>query len=320
MPSGSGRAPAAAGVALAMLLGACWNEPAASPPTAGSLERSLHYTPERAERLVADRDQAIAVCMEERGFRWLGAPPEPQLTASPHGLYQLETPQATRDYRLRYGYGVVQQVYVLQQTGRQFRRGDPQTRYVARLDPTSRDDYEAALFGDAVVGGRGCTQRAIAATGGPAALGDDTELVRTYGDAIHDYLNDPRVERIEARVLECMREEGFEYENFEAIETRFQLELNELVGGEATFDARGRLHFSWGPGRSGKLRIARAPLERLLEQELETAAREVQCRDEYRSELGDILAEYSAPVIEEYRAQIERAAAAYLSAAERGGG
>jgi hypothetical protein len=231
--------------------------------------------------------------------------------ASPHGLYQIETPDAIRDYRLQYGYGVVQQVYVLREAGRHFERGDRQARYLAHLNPELRDEYEIALHGDPSIREPGCMEQAIAATGGPAALGDDAELVSAYGEAIHDYVNDSRVEEIESKVLECLAEHGFDYESVEDIEIDFQLELLDIVGGESQFDDQGRLHFEFGPGEGGTLRIPRADLDRLRTDELETAEREVRCRDEFRKELGEILAAYAAPIIDEFRSEIERAAAAY---------
>ncbi len=88
-------------MALVLLLGsatACGSLPETGP-TAGSLEDALRYTPERADLLRAARDSLVARCMRDRGFRWTAPPRDAILTASPHGVYDLETPQATRAYR-----------------------------------------------------------------------------------------------------------------------------------------------------------------------------------------------------------------------------
>ncbi len=212
---------------------------------------------------------------------------------------------------MTHGYGIAEQVRVIQAAGRQFRQGDPQARYVAGLDRSAAEEYEAALFGGAAGATPGCLPSAVDATGGPAALGDDRDLVHAYGEALHRYRTDGRVRDIEAGVLGCMADRGRAFERYDDIEAHFQIELHRLVGGTADFDEQGRLRFSWGPSGDRPLRIPRAGLDRIREEELSVARTEVVCRDRHAAELAGILAGHSAPVIAEYRPSIREAALVY---------
>jgi hypothetical protein len=276
------------------------------------LETAIGYTPERARALADRRNGLIQDCMAAAGFSWSAPFESALLTASPHGLFGLETPESVRRYRLQYGYGAAQRVYVLLEEERQFAAGDPNAEHLSGLSPERQEQYAATLLGP-----RGCEQTAIAATGGAAALSDTEPLATAYAAALDAYRSDPAVQRAEDQVLRCLRDEGHDFPNQEAILENFLTELGALVGGSVQRDEQGRLSVIFGAIDEGSppVRVATSALDGLAAREAEVARDEVACRDQHSDELGQALARHVRNPLEQHAGTIRSAAEAYRAAA-----
>lgn len=243
--------------------------------------------------------------MAASGFEWEPDARDAIYTKSPHGLFSLVTPQATRAYRLKYGYGAAQEIYSLQESERQFREGSTNDRYLQRLALDRRNEFFRALNGANSTSTPGCLQAATRETGRVNLMEGDA-LGVAYGAALHRMKQSSDFARLEDSVLDCMRSAGYEYGSHAKISEHFRNRLIKLTAAEVSSDGSGRLQYRFGSltEQSKPLRIPTAELDALRGDELEVARDEVRCRDLVADEQGRLLAKYSGHVIRNYRMEI----------------
>lgn len=259
------------------------------PEPIGSLERAVGYTPERMERLVERHAAILTECMTSLGFQAPPQSPDPFLTLAPHGLFGRATPQAIRDYRLEYGYGMAQKARMVMPASARFEAQGEHEAYVWRLPAPAQRRYAAELDT--------CTRHATEATGGiDLATGGD--LGQAFGRALRAMRRTDEHRAIERRVLDCLRTKGHDVERLTDLDAPFLTRIVELTGG--SFETQdGRQVYRIGTDEG--FRVRTADLEELTRDELAVAEDEVTCRDREAAQLEALLARYTGSVIREHR-------------------
>lgn len=168
-------------------------------PGVSEEERRRH---DRVERLTAE-------CMADRGFDYLPVP----LPEAASGPFEEAYALPPAEFATRYGYGVTT---LTPPTAGPVR--DPNHELLAELPPDIREDYQRALWGDAITGGDGdepgCQQWANAQVyeNGPdsAELHDRFKELFDQLDALWQRIeNDPRLDGADQRWVACMEQAGY---------------------------------------------------------------------------------------------------------------
>jgi hypothetical protein len=168
-------------------------------PGVSEEERGRH---DRVERLTAE-------CMTDHGFEYLPVP----LPEAASGPFEEAYALPPDEFAARYGYGVTT---LAPPTDGPVR--DPNQEILASLPPDIREDYQRALWGDAVTGGEGtepgCQQWASAQVyedgAGSAELHARFKELFDHLDALWQRIeNDPRLEGADEGWVTCMAQAGY---------------------------------------------------------------------------------------------------------------
>ena len=239
----------------------------------GMTKEELVASIEAVEALIAD-------CMSEAGFEYI---PVDYLTVrkamtsdkSAAGL-------SDEEYRATFGYGISTRLDVAEappqlagpDTVVQIGLGEQNVEIFKNLSEADQDAYNHTLFGENTEATfaytlededfsetGGCTRAAIEQVFSPE------ELSASYynpGDALIE--QDPRVIEAVANWGDCMREEGFDYNNPEEVETHIEDRLEAILDGAdpATLSAD-----------------AQAALAELQGEERAIAVRDLECEEEF---------------------------------------
>jgi hypothetical protein len=194
------------------------------------LEDTLGFSREGQMELQSRVENAIGACMKEQGFEYVPVDPFAQQQALT-GKARL----SDEDFIKEFGYGISTLF------GRGNTQADPNERIRASLGAADRAAYDRALGGDnpgatfseAVDSGDfselgGCTKEATdKAFGGTATL---TSLVGKLDELDERIVQDQRMVNATEKWAVCMKDQGFSYEEPDAIDEDITRRFKAIVG------------------------------------------------------------------------------------------
>ncbi len=229
-------------VALALLISACGTgtasegEGGSSSPTSQPLPgvQAFGLTNEEFASYVEQVESKIAECMAEAGFEYVPADVTAVLEV---GVWMRADPSMSReDFKTQWGYGISTRT---DNPARQIGLGDQNIRIYDSLSDSEKVAYDRTLFGDdpdatfAMTlddedfgGTGGCTKSAVTEVF-PA------EMLSASFINPKDVLveSDPRVIAAEEEWMDCMAEDGYEYEDQDEIIEEYEERYDELLDG-----------------------------------------------------------------------------------------
>ena len=289
-------------VAVAIVLGACGDEPVAPedrPPV--DVEDQLGFDQAGIIARQSRVETAIRDCMRAEGFEYFPVDPLAQ-RAAVLGSSRL----SEEEFLQQFGYGIS----TLWGRGRAV--PDPNERLRLAMAPADRRAYDRVLWGEnpgatftaAVDSGDfaelgGCTRKATEAVFGGAQV-----LTQLQGklDALEErVLQDQRMVRAIERWSKCMAEAGYQYEEPEAIDSDLFERMEKIVG-----PLPGQ--FATGPAAGEKPQpYNRAKLTDLQHEEVAIARTDFRCEREHITPVEEkVTPQYSDDFLRENEELISR--------------
>lgn len=229
-------------VALAVFATACGTatgeegDGGSSSPTSQPLPgvQAFGLTNEEFASYVQQVESKIASCMAEAGFEYVPADVTAVLEV---GVWMRADPSMSReDFKTQWGYGISTRT---DNPAREVGLGDQNIRIYESLSESEKVAYDRTLFGDDpeatfamtlddedLSGTGGCTGTAVTEV-------FPEEMLSSSFTNPKDVLveSDPRVIAAEEEWMDCMAEDGYEYEDQDEIIEEYEERYDELLDG-----------------------------------------------------------------------------------------
>lgn len=285
-------------VLLAAAFGGCSTPGEALPADAPTLEEAVGFTQDRWRSLIESQDRRVERCMAARGFRYDAETIDWRERAeAPHGLFEIISPTAEREYLLRHGYGMTVRIRGLVRTAAQ-QNNDPQLRYLETLTEQKRAAFLEALTGDDDESA-GCLAK-VSAVVRRLQLPSDGQLAAAFGQAIGDLHTSDGYRRFARDVITCMRKRGVavaEDDDLVSVQRPVLVKSLEMTHSEYSYED-GRIHFSMKASRITPEVLAQLPA--LRAEEFRVAAVEAACRDEHADAMRRLMVTYTGPLVGQF--------------------
>jgi hypothetical protein len=213
----------------ALLIAGCGDEEK-QPAEPVELEETLGFSDEGIVERQSRVEGQIRDCMKAQGFDYVPVDPFAQQQALTGKARQSE-----EDFIEQFGYGISTLF------GRGTAQSDPNDRIRKSLSAADRAAYDRALggenpgvtFREAVDAGDfselgGCTKQATDAEFGGAGVA--AKLVAKFDELDERIIQDQRMVRANERWSECMRKQGYRYEEPDAIDGDLEERFQAIVG------------------------------------------------------------------------------------------
>ncbi len=183
---------------------------------------------------VEDVESMVAECMAEAGFEYV---PVDVTAVLEVGIWMRADPSMSReDFKTQWGYGISTRT---DYPARELGLGDQNIRIYESLSESEKVAYDRTLFGDDAnatfaitlddedfTGTGGCTKKAVDEVFPPEML---TSTFINPKDVLIE--GDPRVIAAEEAWMDCMSEDGYEYEDQDDIIEEYEERYDELLDG-----------------------------------------------------------------------------------------
>lgn len=229
-------------VVMATILAACSSNPDGGGDGSGSTTsiplpgtQAFGLTNEEFAANVEAVESRIAACMAEAGFEYVPADVTAVLEV---GLWMRADPDMSREeYKSQWGYGISTRT---DNPPRDTGLGEQNIQIYEGLSESEKVAYDRTLFGDDpdatfaltmddedFSGLGGCTQEAVEEVLPPEML---TDSFINPKDVLVE--SDPRVIAADEAWMDCMSEDGYEYEDQDEIIEEYEEQLEAVTGGE----------------------------------------------------------------------------------------
>lgn len=228
--------------AIALVLAACSSNSSGNGDGSGSTTsiplpgiQAFGLTNEEFTANVEAVESRIATCMTEAGFEYVPADVTAVLEV---GVWMRADPNMSREeYKTQWGYGISTRT---DNPPRAVGLGEQNIQIYENLSEAEKVAYDRTLFGDDpdatfglmlddedFSGLGGCTQEAVEEVFPPEML---TDSFINPKDVLVE--SDPRVIAAEEAWMECMSEDGYEYEDQDEIIEEYEERFEAVTGGE----------------------------------------------------------------------------------------
>lgn len=228
--------------------------------------QAFGLTDQEFTRYVEEVESIIAECMAEAGFEYV---PVDVTAVLDVGVWRRADPNVSREeFKREWGYGISTRV---DDPAREVGLGDQNVAIYEGLTESEKIAYDRTLFGDDpdatfamtlddedFSGTGGCTREAVTAVF-PAEMMTATFI--NPKDVLVE--SDPRVVAAEQEWMDCMSEDGYEYEDQDEIIEEYEDSYDELLDGKDLDEL------------SGDELVA---LEELQSEEIAVALKDLECQ------------------------------------------
>lgn len=238
------RWPARLFLALALVVTACGGGSDEATGSSGSLDlkaelgfgvREFGLTDEEWTSAVEKVQAEIAACMDAAGFEYI--PADVDTVELAMSAVRTEPGYTREEYKKLWGYGITTR---FDNVVKEIELGEQNLSYYEDLSEVDKVAFDRTLYGDDpdatfafqfdeedLEPTGGCTRRAIEATFTEEQL--DPDFVNPKDILVAE---DGRVAEAELRWMDCMGEDGYDYEDQDEIIEEYQDRLDELLDGE----------------------------------------------------------------------------------------
>lgn len=244
--------------------------------------------------------ELVAECMAREGFEVISAyPPVDNIT-------EFGAPRDDIEYAREYGFGISTTFGDTDLLASPDEWTDPNQAIIESLSESERDAYFSALEGTGEFDG--CLGAADKQVFGRETLSEIYE--RTDLESIFDRLaTDPRIADIEAEWSVCMAEEGYQYENPDALNETvndLQERFNEIVGVTEELEDQDELDVPVADAeQTAQTDMDQVALAALQTEERALAVANAGCTKVLYKQTNELYKEYEATFVNENRAVLE---------------
>ncbi len=251
-------------------------------------------------RQMLEAEERTRRCMAALGFEYVPYVPPDQTEALLAGADRVE----------EVGFGIAVDVLATA-TGKDQAPDlvdDPNVAIMEGLEPTERDAYVLALYGDTADpdAAPGCREQARDEVFSVSVVEALIERVGNPWTEIGDRVRaDPRVVELDATWAACMRDRGYVFSDQREIESYVVRRLEEIgviedltVAPDGTVDSYTVVTLETDDPRL-------AEIQRVVDEEIAMAVAARDCRAGFADVVRDVTAEYEQRFIEEHRAELD---------------